>query len=99
MGVLSVEELLLVLSLLPLASGVELFLGEELPKPTGVLSEETRPPPDLMLEERRTEEPRGLSESELRETLEPAREGPREPPLRAVMAEERREVKPIVWSS
>ena len=52
MGVLSMEELLLVLSLLPLAIGVDAFLGVEEPNPTGVCrSEESLPPPDLMLED------------------------------------------------
>ena len=52
MGVLSMEELLLVLSLLPLAIGVDAFLGVEEPKPTGVCRrEESLPPPDLMLED------------------------------------------------
>ena len=52
MGVLSMEELLLVLSLLPLAIGVDAFLGVEEPNPTGVCRrEESLPPPDLMLED------------------------------------------------
>ena len=52
MGVLSMEELLLVLSLLPLAIGVDAFLGVEDPNPTGVCRrEESLPPPDLMLED------------------------------------------------
>ena len=52
MGVLSMEELLLVLSLLPLAIGVDAFLGVEEPNPTGVcLRDESLPPPDLMLED------------------------------------------------
>ena len=52
MGVLSMEELLLVLSLLPLAIGVDAFLGVEDPNPTGVCRrDESLPPPDLMLED------------------------------------------------
>lgn len=52
MGVLSMDELLLVLGLLPFAIGVDAFLGVDEPNPTGVcLREESLPPPDLMLED------------------------------------------------
>ena len=57
MGVLSADELDPVLILPPfMAMGVEAFLGLDDPKPTGVRNEETRPPPDLMLEVLRTED-------------------------------------------
>jgi hypothetical protein len=92
-GVLSADELLgVVILLLPLASGVEDFLGEEEPKPTGVaLSTDARPAPDLMLEDLLTEEdpPLGLS-SELRETWEPVREGGLEPFLEEGAWDDRR---------
>lgn len=69
MGVLSMDELLLVLSLLPFAIGVDAFLGVEEPNPTGVcLKEESLPPPDLMLEDLLTLLPPRGSESESRET-------------------------------
>lgn len=58
----------------------EAFLGELEPKPTGVRPARllTRCCPFLMLELRRTEEPRGES-SLLRLRLEPARDGGPEP--------------------
>ena len=90
MGVLSVELLLPVLSLLPLANGVEDFLGAEEPKPTGVILGAEPRPPLRMLEDRLTEEPpRGLS-SELRETLEPVLDGGLEPFLEPGAALDRR---------
>ena len=82
MGVLSVEELLLVLFLLlllPLPMGVEAFLGEDDPNPTGVLRLDARPPPDRMLEDRLTELPPLGESSELSEMLEPVLDGGREP--------------------
>ncbi len=60
------------------AIGVDAFLGDDEPKPTGVLREETRPP-ERMLEVRLTEEaPLGES-SESREMFDPVRLGGREP--------------------
>ena len=55
MGVLSMDELLLALFLLlPFAIGVDAFRGDDDPKPTGVcLSEDSRPPPERMLEDLR----------------------------------------------
>lgn len=81
MGVLSAELLLPVRRrLLPLIRGVEALRGADEPKPTGVMrGAEALPPPDLMLDDLRTEAPLGLS-SEFRLTLEPVREGGREPP-------------------
>ena len=82
-GVLSVDELL---GVLPLVYGDDIFLGDDDPKPTGVGGSLGRrigvpellarppgmpPAPDLMLEDRRTELPRGPDSSEFRERLEP----------------------------
>ena len=55
MGVLSTDELLLALFLLlPFAIGVDAFRGDDDPKPTGVCrSEDSRPPPERMLEDLR----------------------------------------------
>lgn len=99
-GVRSVEELLLVLIRLPLVMGEEAFRGADEPNPTGLgRSDETRPPPDRILEDRRTELPRGES-SEFRDILEPVRDGGRDPlrdPLG--MADERRDWKAMVSSA
>ncbi len=75
MGVLSMDELLLVLSLFPLDIGVDAFLGLDEPNPTGVWrSDDVLPPPDLMLEDRLTLPPLGES-SELSDMLDPERDG------------------------
>lgn len=77
------DELLLVLNLFPFACacGVDAFLGLDDPNPTGVcLSDETLPPPDLMLDDLLTLLPPSLS-SEFRETWEPDLDGGREPPF------------------
>ena len=72
------------LGVLPLVYGDDIFLGDDDPKPTGVGGSFGRligvpellvrlgmPPPDLMLEDRRTELPRGPDSSEFRERLDP----------------------------
>ena len=61
--------------------GVDAFLGVDEPKPTGVGLTCWRPP-DLMEDDLRIPDPppRGELSSELREMLEPVREGGREPP-------------------
>jgi len=77
-----VDELL---GVLPLVYGDDIFLGDDDPNPTGVGGSAALligvplllarpgmpPPPDLMLEDRRTELPRGPDSSELRERLDP----------------------------
>ena len=99
-GVLSVDELLLVLSLFPLAMGVDAFRGDELPKPTGVRSVDclpAAPAPLLIDEDLRTELPPRGESSELSEMFDPVREGGREP-LRPGSALARRDVKPTCSS-
>lgn len=77
-GVLSVEELLSVLFLLPLA-GVEVFRGTPEPKPTGVGLRLDVLAPVLKLEVRRAEDPLLPSSESLSDTFDPCRLGGREP--------------------
>lgn len=77
-GVLSIDELEAVL-ILPLATELDGFLGDDDPNPTGVLRVEALPPtPDLMLEDLLTEDPLGES-SESNEILDPVLDGGLEP--------------------
>ena len=98
MGVLSVDALL---PDLPLGNGVaDDFRGDEDPNPTGVWMDllPKVPPPDLMLEDLRTELPRGES-SELSEMLDPVRDGGRDPFREPGAAEALRLVKLICSSA
>ena len=96
-GVLSAEELEGVLPLLPLVTGVEVFLGVEEPKPTGVCLYGGRPilPPDRMLEVRRT--PPLEFSSESIDKLDPARDGGLEP-FRDPGIPDWRRVNPVIVS-
>jgi len=77
-GVLSVEELLSVLFLLPLA-GVDVFRGTPEPKPTGVGLRLDVLAPVLKLEVRRADDPLLPSSESLSDTFDPCRLGGREP--------------------
>jgi hypothetical protein len=81
-GVLSVDDWL---GVRPFVYGEDIFRGVDDPNPTGVggstgrrigvpllLTRPGMPPPDLMLDDLRTELPRGPDSSEFRERLEPA---------------------------
>jgi hypothetical protein len=81
-GVLSVDELLGVLFLLPPLvplAGVEVFLGTPDPKPTGVGLRLDCLDPDLKLEVLLALDPLRPSSESLRDTFEPWRLGGREP--------------------
>ncbi len=81
----------------PLPNGVEVFLGVDEPKPTGVRSvdDDALPAPDRMLDERRTDASRGES-SESSDRFEPAREVGREPELLPARLEARFDWRRVV---
>jgi hypothetical protein len=79
-GVLSVDELLGVLPLLPpLVAGVEVFLGTPDPNPTGVGLKLDCLDPDLKLDVLLALDPLRPSSESLRDTFDPCRLGGRDP--------------------